>query len=231
MGTKKGILATLALGLSLAGAAAVATSASSGICAENDQVRGSARETADAQAILVQAGYLAPGDYRKGENDASTRAALRNFQSRHGLAPTGAMDYETMTQLSSHAGTTDRDDDLLADATAPGGLVLPGVRFAPDTAHLTPGARVALDHLAKSLRASPDARLLVSGHTDSTNTDAHNRTLSKERAAAVCEYLVDQGVASSRLQEKGYGESRPIADNATAAGRATNRRVTITRID
>jgi outer membrane protein OmpA-like peptidoglycan-associated protein len=90
---------------------------------------------------------------------------------------------------------------------------------------------VVLDRVAKSLNAWPDARIEIDGHTDSNNTDAYNLKLSKMRSATVCAYLVDKGVASSRLEEKGYGESRPIANNVTADGRATNRRVELTRID
>jgi len=134
------------------------------------------------------------------------------------------MNYETMTQLSSHAEVIDHDGNV-------SGFILQGVRFDPGTAHLTLGSRATLDRVARSLASSPDGRFRVAGHTDSRNTDAYNLTLSKARSAAVCEYLVAQGVASSRLKEKGYGESHPIADNATAAGRATNRRVEITRID
>jgi murein L,D-transpeptidase YcbB/YkuD len=125
----------LALGLSLAGVAVVTTPASSSMCADSAQALDAMRETAVTQAILEENGYLAPGDYRKGESDASTRAALRTFQARHGLAPTGAMDHDTMTQLSSHRETTDRDDTVA--------LVLKGVRFEPDTAHLTLGSRDA----------------------------------------------------------------------------------------
>jgi outer membrane protein OmpA-like peptidoglycan-associated protein len=249
----------IALGLGLAGATAIATPASVTTCSDSGRVDGSSREISEVQAILQHAGYLDPGDYRKGEDDASTRLAVRIFQSNHGLAPTGTVDYETMTQLLSHAGTIDGDGDGVADDRdrCPGtrtgswvdaqgcpeatqraslfgdrkSLALEGVRFDTGTAHLTLGSRVALDRVAKSLMSWPDARVEVAGYTDSRNSDSYNLKLSRERSAAVCEYLVVQGVASSRLKEKGFGESHPIADNATAAGRATNRRVELTRID
>ena len=249
----------IAMGLGLTGATAIATPASVATCSEGDRVDGSSNEISEVQAILQQEGYLDPGDYRKGEDDASTRLAVRIFQSNHGLAPTGTVDYETMTQLLSHAGTVDSDGDGVADerdrcpgtrtgswvdeqgcpeatqnASLFGGrksLALEGVRFDTGTAHLTLGSRVALDRVAKSLMLWPDARIEVAGYTDSRNTDKYNLKLSRDRSAAVCEYLVDQGVASSRMKEKGFGESHPIADNDTAAGRATNRRVELTRID
>ena len=250
---------TLAMGLCLAAAAVVATHASINLSAENSQDHGSSLNISEAQGILQNAGYLAPGSYRNGEADESTLEALRTFQTAHGLLPTGSIDFETRTQLLSHAGMVDSDGDGVSDDLdrCPGtrrgmwvdvhgcpeatnrvslfegrkSLVLEGVQFDTDTAHLKSSSRVILDRVAKSLNAWPDARVEVDGHTDSTNTDAYNLTLSKARSAAVCEYLVDKGVASSRLQEKGYGESRPIASNATMAGRATNRRVELTRID
>jgi outer membrane protein OmpA-like peptidoglycan-associated protein len=249
----------LVMGLCLAGAAIVAPPASANNPADNGQLHDSSLYISEAQGILQHAGYLAPGSYRKGDADDSTVMALQSFQTAHGLLPTGTIDYETTTQLLSHAGTVDSDGDGVSDDLdrCPGtprgswvdthgcpeatnrtslfegkkSLVLEGVKFDTDTARLKFSSRVVLDRVAKSLNAWPDARVEVDGHTDSTNTDAYNLKLSRERSAAVSEYLVDRGVASSRLQEKGYGESRPIADNTTSVGRATNRRVELTRID
>ena len=248
-----------AAGLCLLGVTAIASTTSVNTRAGNARFGGDSRDLAEAQAILLHAGYLAPGDYRKGENDEPTRTAVRNFQSHHGIVPTGSIDYETMTQIASHAGTMDGDNDGVVDdldrcpETRAGTwvdahgcadptqhtslfdgrdrLVLEGVTFDTGTAHLTDGSRGTLNRVARSLQAWPETRIEVNGHTDSRNTDSYNLTLSKARSAAVCEYLVDQGVAASRLREKGFGESRPIADNTTAAGRATNRRVELIRID
>jgi outer membrane protein OmpA-like peptidoglycan-associated protein len=68
-------------------------------------------------------------------------------------------------------------------------------------------------------------RLRVEGHTDDRGKDAYNLELSKRRAASVMRYLLEQGVADNRLTSEGYGETRPISDNKTAAGRSQNRRV------
>jgi outer membrane protein OmpA-like peptidoglycan-associated protein len=68
-------------------------------------------------------------------------------------------------------------------------------------------------------------RLRVEGHTDDRGKDAYNLELSKRRAASVVRYLLEQGVADNRLTSEGYGETRPISDNKTAAGRSQNRRV------
>lgn len=220
------------MSLCLVGTAIVATGASVDRFADNGRVYDSSSDVSEAQAILRHAGYLEAGAYTRGETDDATVEALQTFQTAHGLPPTGSIDYETRTQLLSHADTV----DIVTVSRAPflenrKRLVLDGVTFDTDTARLKIGSRVTLDRVARSLNAWPEARVVIDGHTDSTNTDSYNLRLSRERSAAVCEYLVDKGVASSRLKEKGYGESRPIADNATMAGRASNRRVELTRID
>ena len=65
----------------------------------------------------------------------------------------------------------------------------------------------------------------VEGHTDNVGDDGFNLTLSRNRAAEVMAYLVDQGVDAGRLTSEGFGDTQPIADNETEEGRATNRRV------
>jgi outer membrane protein OmpA-like peptidoglycan-associated protein len=82
-----------------------------------------------------------------------------------------------------------------------------------------------LDEVAQALADHPKIRVRVEGHTDSQGQDAYNLRLSRDRARAVREYLEGRGVDGSRMTSDGYGETRPISDNRTAAGRAQNRRV------
>ncbi len=77
------------------------------------------------------------------------------------------------------------------------------------------------------LAADKGLRLEVQGHTDNVGTDAYNQTLSEARARSVMAWLVQHGVAPERLTAKGYGKSRPVADNGNDQGRAKNRRVKI----
>jgi outer membrane protein OmpA-like peptidoglycan-associated protein len=79
--------------------------------------------------------------------------------------------------------------------------------------------------LLNILQDEPLMRIEISGHTDITGSLALNNRLSEERARAVVEYLAQKGIDRSRLEYKGFGPSQPIADNATVAGRAKNRRV------
>ncbi|HYV85239.1 MAG TPA: OmpA family protein [Patescibacteria group bacterium] len=109
-------------------------------------------------------------------------------------------------------------------------LVLEGVNFETNSAKLKPESSQVLDRVAESLQANPSVRVEVAGHTDSAGKQAYNIDLSKRRAASVRDYLVSKGVAGSRLETKGYGPAHPVADNATAEGRAKNRRVELKRI-
>ncbi len=104
-------------------------------------------------------------------------------------------------------------------------VVLKGVNFEHDRAVLLPQAREILDQVVQILADAPGFDIEVQGHTDSVGSDAYNLNLSRARAVAVRNYLVDHGIDAGRLHAKGYGESEPIASNDTAEGRARNRRV------
>ena len=99
----------------------------------------------------------------------------------------------------------------------------PGFGF--DSVELTPEARAVLDEQVVGLEKDSKLRLVITGHTDSIGAEEYNHGLSERRAEAAKEYLVTKGVAPGRLKALGYGETRPIATNATREGRAQNRRV------
>jgi hypothetical protein len=84
-----------------------------------------------------------------------------------------------------------------------------------------------LSKVATFLRSHPDRQVVIEGHTDSRGSDEYNQRLSRERADAVREYLVGNGVTTSQISSRGYGEAYPVASNATEAGRLQNRRVDI----
>lgn len=104
-------------------------------------------------------------------------------------------------------------------------IVLHDITFETDKAVLTMEAKTSLDTVVAGLKGQPSMSLQIDGHTDSTGSAAHNLKLSKERAASAKQYLVDSGIAASRLQTEGYGQTKPVASNQTRAGRAENRRV------
>jgi hypothetical protein len=96
------------------------------------------------------------------------------------------------------------------------------VLFATDSAELTPEGRAMLDRLAPCWS---HGRFEIEGHTDNTGTDAINQPLSERRARAIVDQLIKDGIDASALTAKGYGSTKPVADNATPEGRAKNRRV------
>jgi OOP family OmpA-OmpF porin len=102
---------------------------------------------------------------------------------------------------------------------------LADVEFRHDSDQLTDASRAALADEAASVRKYPDMKVQVAGHTDSSGAEEYNQALSERRAQSVSDYLVSEGVNPDNLTVKGYGESDPIADNSTAEGRASNRRV------
>lgn len=101
------------------------------------------------------------------------------------------------------------------------------ILFAFDSATLRPDLRRDLQTVARSLISYPETTIFVTGHTDNVGSAAYNQTLSERRADAVASELIVNGVPSRRIVARGAGFSQPVASNATAEGRAQNRRVEI----
>lgn len=110
-------------------------------------------------------------------------------------------------------------------------MVLRGVVFESNSSSLLPASFATLNEAADMLRANPSLKAEIGGHTDGQGDAAYNQWLSERRAQSVVEYLTNRGVAASRLSARGYGETRPVADNASSAGRARNRRVELKLIN
>ncbi|HEY8210451.1 MAG TPA: OmpA family protein [Myxococcaceae bacterium] len=102
-----------------------------------------------------------------------------------------------------------------------------GLLFAPGRSDLSPDAQRALDQVARALETVPEQHVVVEGHTDTKGDEDFNYELSVFRANAVKDFLASRGVDRSRVEAVGFGETRPVASNQSAEGRATNRRVEI----
>lgn len=102
-----------------------------------------------------------------------------------------------------------------------------GILFPTNKSELSPSSREALTKFAASLKNSPDTDVTIYGHTDNTGTRSVNERISKERADAVANFLVGQGINRSRITTEGLAYDQPVADNSTASGRAQNRRVEV----
>mgnify|MGYP000042823628 CR=1 FL=1 len=102
------------------------------------------------------------------------------------------------------------------------------VFFNINSAQLQSRSNNELNVLVAYLKKNPNASILIEGHTDNTGSDRINETLSSKRAEAIAAYLINKGIDFNSIYTKGYGASRPIADNSTEAGRAQNRRTSFT---
>lgn len=147
---------------------------------------------------------------------------------------------EPVEQDSDHDGVIDAADNcpgtpLDMTVNAQGCSVLDarldGVYFDSGSATLTYGSLTVLKQVVTTLKSYPNARMEIGAHTDSVGSASGNQQLSERRAISVMQYLIDMGIDAGRLEARGYGEENPIADNATSAGRAENRRVEIKLID
>jgi OOP family OmpA-OmpF porin len=120
----------------------------------------------------------------------------------------------------------------MADALATKGTVdLYGILFDIDKTDIKPESAKTLDEVASLMKIDRSLKLEISGHTDNTGDKDHNQKLSEGRAQAVVDALVkNYGIDASRLAAKGYGDTMPVADNATDAGKAKNRRVELKKI-
>ncbi len=168
-------------------------------------------------------GYLV-GDLVGGRRDRTERIVGTGIGALAGGAVGAYMDRQEQELRRQTAGSgveiERRGDELV--------LTMPsGITFGFDRHDVQPQFRPTLDRIADILEDYPQTMIDIYGHTDSVGGDAYNQTLSENRAASVANYLSARGVRQERMATLGYGETQPIADNATDSGRAANRRVEI----
>jgi OmpA-OmpF porin, OOP family len=136
-------------------------------------------------------------------------------------------DAPLITNISVNAGGQRMYDALMAD----GRVSTQGILFATGSDVIRPESTPTLKEIGDMLKAHPDLRLRIEGHTDNVGQAAANQALSEKRAAAVREYLLRTfGVEATRLEAQGFGAARPAAPNDTAEGRQSNRRVELVRL-
>ena len=159
--------------------------------------------------------------------------ARRDAESARAAAQTQAQRAETATAQAERekselrAKVQEQLNVILETRETARGLVVnvSDVLFDTGSATLKPGAREKLARVAGVLLAHPGLNVAIEGHTDSVGTESSNQRLSEQRAQAVHDYLVTQGIPQRAVGTSGFGESQPVASNDTAAGRQQNRRV------
>lgn len=180
-------------------------------------------------------------------NDAwAVRGEVERYRLRDPLGNRGEMDLASVSLIRAFGRPAARTIPAPAPVAAPQEVqpAAPVVAAAPqpvsekvsfaaealfdfDRALVKPEGKAALDDLMSKLQGMDTEVMIAVGHTDSVGSDAYNQALSLRRADAVKAYLVSKGLEQARLYTEGKGETQPVADNATAEGRARNRRVVI----
>lgn len=161
---------------------------------------------------------------------------VKNSADRCPNTPAGTAVDSNGCELDSDGDGVKDSDDQCPDTAAgvsvdnrgcdlPEAYTLNGIYFEYDSSRLTANSQTAVHDALEILRRHDDMKVEVAGHTDSRGSVEYNQALSQRRAAAVVSELVKHGIDASRLTARGYGESEPVADNDSDAGRAKNRRV------
>jgi len=176
------------------------------------------RQRADADRVRAEAGRA-----RLDAESARAAAEAQAQQARSVAEQSEREKAQLRDQLRAQL------DTILETRETARGLVVnvSDVLFDFDSANLKPGAREKVARIAGILQSHPDLRIQVEGHTDSVGSDDYNLRLSERRAESVRTGLVQQGIARDVVGTAGFGESKPVATNSTAAGRQQNRRVEI----
>ncbi len=119
---------------------------------------------------------------------------------------------------------------LQDELTKAGHVALYGIYFDVDSSTPRPESAAALQHILELLQKATSLRIEIQGHTDDSGAAAHNQALSEARANSVRTWLTGHGIPAARLTSHGYGATRPVADDKTPEGKATNRRVELARV-
>jgi outer membrane protein OmpA-like peptidoglycan-associated protein len=129
------------------------------------------------------------------------------------------------------ADSTYQLDILLQPIQKAEKLVLRDIRFKTGSAILEGNGQVELNKLVQWMAENAELKILITGHTDNIGKPSDNLLLSKQRAKAVMDYLIEKGIAANRIQTTGKGDNDPVASNQTEEGRAQNRRTEILILD
>ncbi len=134
-----------------------------------------------------------------------------------------------LTVVAKEEMAQDVTAGAMLDALDKAGRIALYINFDTGKSTIRPDSKPVIAQIAQMMKASGDLKLSVEGHTDNVGDAASNQTLSENRAKAVVAAIVAQGIEAKRLSAIGHGQTRPVADNASEAGRAKNRRVELVK--
>jgi len=200
-----------------AAAAAQAKAAADAQAAEEARRQAELTAAREGQMKAEAAAQAAQASAQQAALQAKAQAA--RDEAARARAATEALRAELLRQLNDVLQTTDSPRGLIVN--------MADVLFQTGRYELSSDAQLKLAKLSGIIQAHPGLNLAIEGYTDTTGTADFNMTLSQQRADTVRQFLITQGLSPDTITSKGLGESNPIADNSTAAGRKLNRRVEI----
>ena len=199
-------------------------------CTTYDAYTGEQKTSATAKGAGIGAGVAAVVAYLANKDEDAGKRNRRIIKAAAGGAAIGggigyymdAQEAKLRKQLRSTGVSVQREGDNI-------NLIMPGnITFDTNSASLAADFEPVLDSVGIVLEEYNRTLVVVSGHTDSSGSTSYNQSLSERRASAVSSFLRSKGLNRDRLEVIGFGETHPIASNATAAGKEQNRRVEIT---
>lgn len=163
--------------------------------------------------------------------DSPGTITARKGDTWYWLQNSGTYYYQTIVTVKAMEQEVTADASSIADElTKSGHIALYGIHFETGKATILPDSEGVLGEITKMLQQNPDVKVSVEGHTDNVGSAAANQALSEKRAQAVVAWLSSHGIDAARLKAKGWGQTKPVDDNSTDAGRAKNRRVELVKI-
>ena len=177
------------------------------------------------ETALKKAGFTIDYEQSPGEITAHKGATWYYLDNK------GSFYYQTIvTEKQMEQEVTADASSLSDELNKSGHVAVYGIRFDTGKATIQPVSETVLNEIVKLLQQNAGLKLRVEGHTDSQGNAAANQALSEKRAQAVVAWLTGKGITPSRLAAKGFGATKPVADNGTEGGRAKNRRVELVKM-
>jgi len=201
------------------------------VAAKNEAEQAAAQSRAQAEQAQVQAQQAKlqteQAEAAKAEADAARARAEAEAAEARARAAEANRSAESAIQIREKL--REQLNTVLATSESARGLIvnMSDVLFDTGKYTLKPSTKISLAKVAGILLAYPGLKVQVEGYTDSIGGDEYNQKLSEDRAAAVKDFLVSQGVSANNITSQGFGKTSPVADNSTAEGRAQNRRVNL----
>jgi len=197
-----------------------ADAAAARVAAEKAEMEAEARRKAEAEAAAARAKEQAR---LKAEADAIAKVEAEKKRVEEEARMKA--DAEAKAKADEAARVAARKVEIETKTRDVFSRALSNLKFNSSRSTFKGESQAIMDEVASIMGQYPEMNVKIEGHTDSQGGEEANAALSAKRAGAVMQYLIDKGVSPTRLSASGFGESRPIADNNTAAGRAENRRV------